>query len=169
MATSRMPYQRLQRSGDVLIAARGSSIDTFDLINGSFLSSWSTAPKPTQTTTPATSEAPDASSPPAKRRKVSDEEDTADIEGAATTSETNAKTNGNSNGQSKAQKKKQQNQKSRAESASSGFEHPAVICLAATEDGKHIVAVTAEDKSVRVLERIATENGKQELKEISIR
>ena len=168
MAIQQMPYQRLQRSGNVLIAARGSSIDTFDLSNGSFLSSWSTAPETVNAPTHSTPNALESSSPPSKRRKVVDEEDVADSE---PTGQLSAKisTNGNGNGVAKAEKKKQQNQKSRAESASSGLEYPAVTCLAASSDGKHVVAVTAEDKSVRVLEHVKNESGKQGLRQISIR
>lgn len=169
MAIWTMPYQKLQRSGNILIAARGSSIDTFDLNTGAFLSSWSTAPTPIASAPVLASlETPGISTPPAKRRKVSDEEDVADPTPAE---EANAKPNvqARGNGNAKKQKKRPQTQTSRAENASSGLEHPAVICLAASEDGKHVVAVTAEDKSVRVLEHVKRENEKQELRQISIR
>lgn len=158
MSKLAMPYQRLHRSGNILIAARGSSIDSFSLQNGSFLSTWTNAPssKPQPpTSTPA-------SSPPAKRRKISDGEIE---EGKEELKEEPVKAQ-NGSSPSKKEKKKQNN---RSEAVASGLEHPAIIALTVTQDGKHVVAVTAEDKSIRVFENISTAGGKQELVLLTIR
>lgn len=158
MTTHEIPYQCLQRSGDVLVAARGSLVDTFSLINGSYLSTWSSAPKSNLVLTNASEAA--SGSPPAKRRKVS-------IDGDNTTELASNGINKSANQQ--AGKQTKQPYKSRAECASTGLENPAVVCTATSEDGQYVVLVTAEDKSVRVLEKVLKHDGERTLEEISIR
>ena len=159
-----MPYQRLQRSGNILIAARGSSIDSFSLEDGSLLSTWTNTP-------PAKSEPPipkteptTASTPPAKRRKISpgEEED----EKVEEKTEDIPKPQNGSAPPGKKDKKKQNN---RSDAVASGLESPAIIALSVTKDGKYVIAVTAEDKSIRVFENALTEGGKHELVLLSTR
>jgi len=162
----RMPYQCLAKCGNILLAARGSRIDSFNLENGSLLSTWScpstqenlngkvadgaTIKKITTQNSESSSVdiTLDAPSPPAKRRKLSSSE-AADVEPG-----------------SKEGKKKQNN---RSDAVASGLEAPAVIALTATRDARHVIAVTGEDKSIRVFENSIEEGGKQELKQISKR
>lgn len=150
MSTYNIPYQAVQINGDVLFAARGSTIDLFNLENGSRLSTWSsTTPSPGSTS---------VDSPPAKRRKLSREEgDTVDPDTQiqVTKEESN-------------EIKKEMKQNSRANAVASGLEGPAVVCLKASTDGRYVVAVTAEDKSVRVFETMNNQ-GTPELKQISVR
>ncbi|KUJ22247.1 uncharacterized protein LY89DRAFT_714084 [Mollisia scopiformis] len=164
----RMPYQCMTRCGDILVAARGSSIDLFKLQDGSLLSTWNCsnhdnqngkvsdgggADLTTMLVTTQTSEsssveiALDAASPPAKKRKLSHSEQSPN--------QTEPK-----NG-----KKKQNN---RSAAVASGLEAPAVTVLASTTDRKHVVAVTGEDKSIRVFE-IVTTDGVHILKQLSQR
>lgn len=153
-----MPYQRLQRSGNILIAARGSSFDSFSLQDGSLLSTWTNAPSSKSEPVEATL----ATSPPAKRRKISTEEKE---EGIEEPKEESIKAPNGSH-TAKKEKKKQNN---RSDAVASGLEHPAIIALTVTQDGKHVIAVTAEDKSIRVFENVLSEGGKQELVLLTIR
>ncbi|CZR50589.1 related to tRNA (guanine-N(7)-)-methyltransferase subunit trm82 [Phialocephala subalpina] len=162
----RMPYQCMTRCGDILVAARGSSIDSFRFQDGSLLSTW----KPPSSQDGQGSKAPetvaeittkldsrnsessveialDAASPPAKKRKLSKSEESP------------------GHPERKNGKKKQNN---RASALSSGLETLAVIILASTTDGRHVIAVTGEDKSIRVFENVV-KDGTQELKQLSQR
>src|SRR4051812_48877083 len=94
MSKPRMPYQCLKQCGNLLVAARGSSIDIFDIKDGSYLSTWkSPIPESTEISTQAgvdtkggdpeqksETSSPDivldAATPPAKRRKISVGEET---------------------------------------------------------------------------------------------
>lgn len=133
-----MPYQCLERCGNVLVAASGSRIDTFKLEDGSLISTWKcpvdVAPKTSkdlpQEEIPPKQEVP-AKSPPAKRRKLAG--------GAEEQEQTNEST-----GEKKAN--------NRLDAVASGLEAPAVIAMTCTNSGNHVVAVTGEDKSVRVFE-----------------
>ena len=89
----------------------------------------------------------DSSLHPAKRRKLSASEPV------------------ESRQEEKEGKKKQNN---RSDAVLSGLEAPAVIALAATKDCHHVIVVTGEDKSIRVLE-IAQEGGEFRLKQLSQR
>ncbi|KAF8863476.1 hypothetical protein BDZ45DRAFT_738447 [Acephala macrosclerotiorum] len=161
----RMPYQCMIRCGDTLIAARGSSIDSFRFQDGSLLSTWkcssshdsqgSKAPEAvTQITGKLNSQnsessveiALDAASPAKKRKLSKSEESLPRAEG-------------------KTGKKKQNN---RASALASGLEAPAVVILASTTDGRHVIAVTGEDKSIRVFENVV-KDGAQQLKQLSLR
>lgn len=99
--------------------------------------------------------------PPAKKRKLSSE----NIE--AKNGETSASTP-NTKQEQQDGKKKKQKQNNRSEAVASGLQAPAVIALAATKDGKHVIAVTGEDKSIRVFESIE-EGGSHKLQQLSQR
>jgi len=62
--------------------------------------------------------------------------------------------------------KKKQN--SRLDAVSSGLEAPAVVALAVTKGGRHVIAVTGEDKTIRVF-GIVQEGGVHRLKQLSQR
>ncbi|PMD31145.1 hypothetical protein L207DRAFT_591614 [Hyaloscypha variabilis F] len=159
----RMPYQCMVQCGNLLIAARGSSIDLFE--DSSLLSTWK-CPSiqavgkiqhhiPEVTTTLATQNSQsssveitiDSSSPLAKKRKLSssDQAESKPFLGKG--------------------KEKQNN---RSNAVLSGLEAPAVIALAITTDCHHVIAVTGEDKSIRVFE-LAQEDGVFNLKQLSRR
>jgi tRNA (guanine-N(7)-)-methyltransferase subunit TRM82 len=166
MSKLRVPYQCLQKSRNLLVAARGSSIDLFSLEDHSLLSTWkcptaheSSAKEAGELTTqkppPKDSDAPalpvpDVSPPPppAKRRKLSDGGDPQKPlnEGKA--------------------KKKSNN---RSESVASGLDAPAIITLTVTRAGHHVIATTGDDKTIRVFEIVAKEDGKHHLKSVSQR
>lgn len=86
--------------------------------------------------------------PPAKKRKLSNE----------TTEDVKPNVKDNS--------RKKQNVRSSA--VASGLEAPAVILLAVTKGKGHVIAVTGEDKCIRVFEN-AVEDGTNRLLQISQR
>jgi tRNA (guanine-N(7)-)-methyltransferase subunit TRM82 len=88
-----------------------------------------------------------STSPPAKRRKLSNAGDT------------------KPSGEEGKGKKKSNN---RSESVVSGLDAPAIIALTVTQDSQHVIAVSGEDKSIRVFER-TIEDGKEYLKSVSQR
>ena len=168
-----IPYQCIKRCGSFLLAARGSSIDSFRPEDGSLLSTWEcpSAKSPTisnqlngsldspvgletQNYESSIAAVPE-SSPPAKRRKLS----TAD-EDAQKPAEKNA-----AEEEQKTTKKKNK----RSDAVLTGLETPAVTALAATKDGRHVVVVTGEDKSIRVFETTANGGGKHCIKQLSQR
>ena len=155
MSMSRMPYQCLQRCGEFLIAARGSSIDSFSLEDHTLLSTWPKASHSAENSKKKAKASYEESvdivlgstEPPAKRRKLTIAEETPKRDGQ--------------NG-----KKKQNN---RSDAVSSGLQAPAIVTLAATGNGKHVIAVTGEDKSIRVFANVHDADGKHTLQQISQR
>lgn len=146
MSKLRTPYQCLKQCGNYLVAARGSSIDTFDIKDGSYLSTWkSPVPESTnalkttgeETQTKSEEQNPETSTPdaplesptpPAKRRKLSvseeKEEKTVVVQQL---------------------KKKAKNTQPKA------VEPSPITALTITKDLQHVIAVTGEDKTIRVL------------------
>ncbi|KAL2064822.1 hypothetical protein VTL71DRAFT_3962 [Oculimacula yallundae] len=173
--STQMPYQCMVTCGNVLVAARGSSIDSFNLEKGLFLSTWtcpisqenkngkvpSTEIEIKEDTpnavTPSEGGGPEDNGPPAKKRKLSSENVEAKIEETPT-----PKTN------QRQQQPKKQKQNNRSDAVASGLQAPAVIALASTKDGRHVIAVTGEDKSIRVFESIE-DGGSHKLVHISER
>jgi len=163
MSKHRIPYQCLKTCGDFLVAAKGSSIGSFNLKDGSLHSTWkclaTEGSKGTSNGEDAHALAPETSdsssvniarkesSPPAKRRRLSDAE------------QDEAKDTRPSTG-----KKKVNNRAPGVSTAGA----PSIIALAVTRDAKHVIAVTGEDKSIRVLEWDDVEKGVG-LREISKR
>jgi tRNA (guanine-N(7)-)-methyltransferase subunit TRM82 len=161
-----MPYQCLAKCGKVLIAARGSSIDSFNLEDGSLLSTWKClATQKSKTSEQVVSnrlvETPEltassedvvlhSSSPPAKRRKL-------------------FATGEDATPNSSEKQGKKKDAAAAAAAVVGGLEAaPAVIALTVTANGQHVIAVT-EDKSIRVFENLIEGNGKQSLKQLSQR
>lgn len=156
----RAPYQCLQKADNFLVAARGSSIDLFSLEDLSLLSTWTCptvqAPNTKGTSQSTTQQSPDPTnaeashlSPPAKRRKLSDDNTTQEPDDVA--------------------QKAKRKQNSRSDSVESGLEAPAVTTLAVTKAGRHVIAVTGEDKTVRVFEITVNDDNKHYLKSLSQR
>ncbi|KAK2626640.1 hypothetical protein QTJ16_003815 [Diplocarpon rosae] len=171
-----MPYQCMVTCGDALVAARGSSLDSFNLQSGSLLSTWtcpaaqegkendsSTQAQKKEEVSNLAHEIAEAiveeTEPPSKKRKLSGEPEK-DDQSSASKDQTPDQKSG------KKDKKPKQNYRSVA--ISTGLETPAVIALAATTDGRHVIAVTGEDKCIRVFKRIE-EGGVEKLQQISER
>ncbi len=154
-------YQCLHKCGDILIAASISRLDSFSLEDGSRLSSW-TYPTPgngqkdKQTTLPRSEgnlnlletqhslmDAAHDNGPPAKRRKLSGSDDGQIV----------------ADGHFESKKIKQ------SDAVARRLEAPAFMALTSTKDGKHVIAVTGEDKSISVYEH----DGRGQLHHISRR
>lgn len=153
-----LPYQCLEKArGSLLVAARGSTIDLFRTDDSTHIFSWTCPATQTTGNKPASKEekkddstsqpAREDGVPPAKKQKLSPAMD------------------GNPAPVPKDGKKKKNN---RAQDVSSGLEAPAVTALAITNSGQHVIAVTGEDKSIRVF-KLVSENGSEKLQQISIR
>jgi tRNA (guanine-N(7)-)-methyltransferase subunit TRM82 len=150
------PYQCIEKCGRILIAASGPSLHAFSLSDGSRQASW-TSPlvsnlklKQEETSDERNvrinSQIPDLvspSGPPAKRRKFSGGE------------------NNPLNERIKASHQLGDGGSQGPQSAAA----PAVVYLRSTQNGKHVIAVTGEDKTIRVFEW----NGKDNLKQLSER
>ncbi|KAG4432211.1 hypothetical protein IFR05_012310 [Cadophora sp. M221] len=177
MVYPQMPYQCMVTCGNILVAARGSSIHSFNVETGSLLSTW-TCPASQEVKkekVPATEtqqkeetlnlETPteggdlEANGPPAKKRKLSSENVEAKSEETSTPNADKEQQDG---------KKKKQKQNNRSDAVASGLQAPAVIALAATQDGRHVIVVTGEDKSIRVFESVE-EGGSHRFQHISQR
>jgi tRNA (guanine-N(7)-)-methyltransferase subunit TRM82 len=164
----------MEKCGKFLVAARGSNIDLFSLTDGSFLATWQCpSNQEPQKPNPAAQEVKpklenedsksssvdiivEASAPPAKRRKLSDED------------EQDENSANGQNGENKGGNKKNKKQNNRSESVASGLEAPAVIALAVTLDAAHVIAITGEDKSIRVFS-VISQDGVARLQQLSQR
>ncbi|POS87637.1 hypothetical protein EPUL_000264 [Erysiphe pulchra] len=142
-----MPYQAIETVGDLLIAARGPHLDLIDLSSTTLIFSWKSplASKQNQpelcnkTTLEQQPEIPNdtaepKNSPPAKKIKLTQSK----------TSEVNTSF----------KSKKSESGCPKDEDISSSIDSPNISLLTITKDGKHVVIVTREDKSIRVLEII---------------
>lgn len=146
-------YQCLEVVGEYLVGASAHELQTFNLSNGSQISTWA-CPDQLNKTVPASQSEPtndgdmfrgfDASSmevagsdsnQPAKRRKLSDPN------------------NEESSSVSKALKgeKLQSSSRRTASSTSKAPIYPNIVALTSSNDGKYVVIVTGEDKTIRVL------------------
>lgn len=157
------PYHCLEVAGNILIAASGHELQTFNLETGAEISSWA-CPRPVVEgkkeqphekvvieVSPEKSDKPEDGSedPPAKRRKISDDGEKKEAV------EDEKSTENKKNGRPKAKQLRQPADRSLP---------PNFIALTASRDGKYVVAVTGEDKHVRVFE-----NESGQLKQISSR
>ena len=167
MSTLWVPYQSLLRSENFFIAARGSCIDLSSVEEPPRTSTWkcpiAQGPSSKDTSHLAAQQSPVKNStsptlpdteaaqlsPPAKRRKLSDE--------------------GTSQNTDDAEPKAKQKANNRSESVAAGLGAPAVTTLAITRNGQHVIAVTGEDKSIRVFEIAFDGDGMHYLKSMSQR
>ncbi|KAI1649834.1 uncharacterized protein F4817DRAFT_357229 [Daldinia loculata] len=163
-----LPYQYLSRLGQssILCAAKGSSIHTFDLEAGnSFLSSWthpltkqarSGEPRETETSQEGQElNEQESGQRPSKKRKLNEEKKPGAEEGTSQADTGAVETTANGSGK----------KKHKPESRVQGPEIPFVALMTATEDGRYLVAVTGQDKTLWVFEH----DRKGVLKEISQR
>lgn len=172
MIRMKLPFHGVQVCGDVLFAARGGAVHSFQLKDGTHVSSWRyTGPakdeKPltdklvidvSGNSTPAPSQ--DEQGPPAKRVRL--EEAPAEAEesaqGKAPAGEDEGKDAVNKGGM------KSKKQMPKAGVLSRPGERSMVNILTATKDGSYLVAVTS-DKSIWVFEH----DGQGHLKQLSCR
>lgn len=138
------PFQRLlycSRQGssplNVLLAASGPSIRVFNADDSTFISRWShieppRSEKKTRDRSPGSHDENSLEGPPGKRKKLFNDDNPSDTPSVEVVAE---------GGRKKRPKAKRQD-----------FSIPSVALLTATTDGKYIIAVTGEDKYVRVLE-----------------
>ncbi|EPE06366.1 trna methyltransferase [Ophiostoma piceae UAMH 11346] len=181
-----VPFHRLKVSGDILIAARGAGIHTFNATDGSYISSWQVPqkaekPEKAQETkghakdSEKTEEAAkveetekgdvlpaaegDDDAPPSKRRRVEGElmdelEKTEEAEAQGEKTQESAQKK-----KKKPRNKAPQVHKDPAKAQASALrtaDLPVISILEVTADGRHVVAIMGQDKTVRVL---AHENG----------
>ncbi|CAK7227921.1 tRNA (guanine-N(7)-)-methyltransferase non-catalytic subunit trm82 [Sporothrix curviconia] len=171
-----VPFHRLKVCGDILVAARGASIHTFNIADGSHIAAWR-VPQPAdkaeeakeaeaveQQTDDKVEEAAEAEGdddvPSSKRRKVddADDDDNNKTNGGAEQAQ-NGNGNGNGNGTSQKKKKpKKPVAKPAADAAKAQkvvalrtADLPVVSILEATDDGRHLVVMMGHDKTLRVL------------------
>lgn len=146
------PYQCLEIAGGFLVAATGNELHTFNLETGAQVFSWACpAPKADSKdsnnsaketekvvldVTPDSEGTPEAGNddPPAKRRKVSENENL----------EVNEE-------EMAGEPKKIEKPKTKQ---FDGSVAPNFIALAVTRDARHVIGVTGEDKHVRVFEHL---------------
>lgn len=154
----KFPYSQVHVHDGIIFATRSGRIESFDLHNGNKLSTWihPDTENFVNSIKPVSTEVPDDSStvePPTKRQKTSEvEEEDAN----------SAKTEGNPQDESPAEggaKKgpKQPRQKQ--------VDRPVVPLITGTTDGKHIVALSGQDKAIWVFEH----DGQGQLKQLSKR
>lgn len=186
----KLPFHVVEVRGDILFAARGASIHSFNLTDGSHIScSWkfpaAEASKKvalrkedqlvinvSENSTPAPSQ--DEQGPPAKRVKLDGGEAVAAAAAAeASEKTTEVKPTPTEDSQAKEETpnlrgggggKKNKKQGPRPGPLSQATERPMVILMTVTQDGHYVVAVTSE-KSIWVLEH----DGKGQLKQLSRR
>lgn len=160
LSLTEMPYQAIKAVGNLLFAARGSSIDLIDIKNATILSTWTCPPTYSQnhhTTSEVESGErsfnnlgeKNENSPPVKKRKLSSEKNNLsdkNLKEAEVLEPTDGKNKGDAY----------------------HVESPTVSILTSTLSGKHIIIVTGEDKSIRVLEKVG-EDQSQKLIQLSQR
>lgn len=154
-----MPYQSLSKCGQFLVAATTSHIDTFSFSDGTRLSRWS-CPK-------ALDAAPPSSIPDPMLTTQNSENSSIDI---VLDSQPTAKKRRLSlpSGESPEVISKKQRKTARPGLMNSGCKNPEapnLIALTSTKDSQHVIAVTGEDKTVRVFQQ----NGKGVIEQLSER
>lgn len=178
----KLPFHNVQVCGDVLFAARGGNIHSFNLTDGSHISYWRYpvekkegkpgVSRPAEESIPAPFQ--DEQGPPAKRVKLdavtssAGDEETEKAAGVVKPTEQNGNGNGNGYGYgygtTPRDQKKGKKQNPRPGPMSQPLERPMVIILTATADGRHLIAVT-QCKSIWVFEH----DGQGQLKQLSRR
>lgn len=178
----KLPFHAVEVRGDILFAARGASIHTFNLTDGSHIScAWkfpaveaknTPAPKKedqlvinvSENSTPGPSQ--DEQGPPTKRVKLDSSEAVASpdktAETGVTTSEGKDETTPHLRGGGGGRKHRKA--VSKPGYLSQPIERPMVILMTVTQDGQYVLAVTS-DKSIWVLEH----GGQGQLKQLSRR
>ncbi len=170
----KMPYQHLLVCSDILVAARGGHIYTFNIRDGSHIGSYrhpslekhcvskDAGTDPSKSLDGAASQEQgdtNGGGPALKRRKVTldDDEEPGTAEDQIQRPETDS--HGNGEGQNRQKRKKG------IPGAREIPESPFITCLEATADSRYVVAVTGQDKNIQVFEH----DGKGNLKKLSDR
>ncbi|KFA61450.1 hypothetical protein S40285_03437 [Stachybotrys chlorohalonatus IBT 40285] len=173
----KIPYNRLCVGGDVLFAARGGKIHTFNLQDGSHISTWhhpdvelvanaikeleeagkQDAPAADLVIVPT----PDSDEPPAKRQRLTDDEAASAAEGTAPVPPSDVQESGaqpdagGTKGQGEKKNKKNKKTKQGGEkktTVSRVPDRPVITHLVGTSDGKHLVVITGHDKTIWVFD-----------------
>ena len=135
------PFQKIhhvrRREGGLLLAAAGPYLHSLDLKTGVLLSSWPAGKKERNGSVAAFNDRTDDDQRPAKKQKT---ETSGDEESDVSSDSVNLVTEG-------APRVKGQRRKPKKVSPPPNVSH-----LLATSSGSHVIAVTAEDKCVRVFE-----------------
>ena len=144
-------YQCVEVVGEYLVGASAHKLQTFDLSNGSQISSWAcpeqlnkaaltSQSEPTNdedglqgSETPSIEVTGSDSNQPAKRRKLSDpsNEEPSSVGGA---------------------KKGEKPRSCKQKTITNTSLYPNIVALTSSNDGKHVIIVTGEDKTIRVLQ-----------------
>lgn len=184
----KIPYNKVHVRGQILFAARGGAIHTFNLTDGSHISSWkhpdvdkvadsikaineakAEAALVAEADTPAT----ESEGPPAKRQKVGGEDESAPVAAEAeastsipATAQDDKPQSGHVDGRGKKGKGKAgkdvENGKTRFARVPN---RPVITHLTSTPNGSHLLAVTGHDKVVWVFKH----DGNGQIEELSRR
>ena len=179
----KIPYNVVHISGDILFAARGGKIHSFNL-DGTHISTWkhpdvekvAAAVKAAVTEAAETeksavkdtemAEAADLDEPPAKRQKTVDAEDvTKDNENKEITETTAAEKNVAGQQKGKGGKNARNRQPKKENFISRVPDRPVITHMTSTEDGRHLLAISGHDKIIWVFEH----GGKGQLTQLSQR
>lgn len=157
----KVPYSQVHVHGPVIFAARSGWIESFNVQDGSHISSWK-HPDSEIAEKVEDSNGDGAAEPPSKRQKTSEDEDvstskTTDVVQDENEPAVSAEKGKNSKADLIAPSRK--GQLSRAP------DRPVVIQLTSTVDGKYVIAVTGHDKAIWVFEH----DGAGHLKQLSKR
>lgn len=158
----KIPYNVVHVSGNVLFAARGGRIHSFNLTDNTHLTSWKhpdvdkvdAAVKTNTNSDLASSEVPVSSvvvegdEPPAKRQKVATDETVVDEQEEDKEGE-NVQVGGKKKSGKKS-KNRQKNLDRPKEQYSKVPDRPVVTHLTSTSDGSHVLAITGHDKVIWV-------------------
>ncbi|KAH6998372.1 hypothetical protein BKA56DRAFT_607916 [Ilyonectria sp. MPI-CAGE-AT-0026] len=186
----KIPYNVLHVSGNVLFAARGGKLHSFNLDDGTHLSTWKhldvdkvdaavktivdeAASKKPVSSAPEAAEGGSGDEPPAKRQRMEEPKEevnkTADDEGAqesnAAEGPEQSKGEGKANQKGKKNKSKQNSQPRKDNQISRVPDRPVITHLTSTTDGAHVLAITGHDKAIWVFEH----DGKGQLTQLSRR
>lgn len=175
------PYSHVYTLDNVVFAARGGAIHSFNVVNGSHISTWkhpdvakqvTAAAQVTENANPLEDTkddvdmdaAPEVSDePPAKRQRTSENCD-AQAAGDAKAEAGDAQ-DPQEGGKRKGKKSKNRSKGEGSYRLPQAPEKPLVVLITSTEGGKHVIAVTGHDKTIWVFEH----DGEGNLKELSQR
>ncbi|KAL7927692.1 hypothetical protein ACQKWADRAFT_277536 [Trichoderma austrokoningii] len=173
----KIPYNKVHARGQILFAARGGAIHTFNLTDGTHISSWKhpdvdKVADSIKAINEAKAEAAESEGPPTKRQKLEGEDESAPVtaEAEASTSTTPATDNKARSGHFDGRGKKGKGKAGKdAENGKTRFarvpDRPVITHLASTPDGSHLLAVTGHDKAVWVFKH----DGNGHIEELSRR
>lgn len=153
----KIPYNEVVVHRDILFAARGGKIHSFNLINGDHLSTWNhpeILEEPSKEEARSQSPGNVAEEPSPKRQKTASDDDQSSKQ-VSNEGRLNAKYLAHRNGKSK----------STTVPISTPPTHLIITHLVATEDGSHVVAITGHDKTLWVFEH----TGKGQISQLSQR